>query len=92
MASAKIEASGVKVDFKTASTGVLVFVVGATMATLGGILRNEYQTVGIPGYGAGDPKAAESLARFKSCREQHADELADCFAQGYYKINEEALK
>jgi hypothetical protein len=90
--AAKVEASGVKVDFKTASTGVLVFVVGATMATLGGVLRNEYRTVGVPGYAAGDPKAAESLAWFRSCHEKHADELADCFAQGYYKINEEALK
>jgi hypothetical protein len=95
VATTTVEAAGVKVDFKTASTGVLVFVVGATMVTLGGVLRNEYQTVGAPGYiavGSADPKAEESLKRFKTCRQQYPQALADCFAQTYYQINKEALE
>ncbi|MBO9545342.1 hypothetical protein [Caulobacter sp.] len=91
-----IEAVGLKVDFRTASTGVLVFVVGATMVTLGGVLRNEYSTVGVPGYvttAGPDAKAQESLARFKFCEKNHPPEdLAACFAPSYYEINEEALK
>jgi hypothetical protein len=34
-----------KLDFKTGSTGVLIFFVGAVMTTAGGVLKNEYATV-----------------------------------------------
>jgi hypothetical protein len=42
------EAGGVKFNFKTGSTGAVVFVIGAAMATAGGVMRNEYKTVEVP--------------------------------------------
>ncbi|WP_321948304.1 hypothetical protein [Paraburkholderia sp. J10-1] len=41
-----------KVDFKTASTGLVTFLIGAGMAYGAGIIPNEYTTVGVPRYGA----------------------------------------
>jgi len=89
-----VEVAGLKVDFKTASTGVLVFVVGATMVTLGGVLRNEYATVGVPEYvlEGKDPNAEASLERFRFCKANNQASLSDCFAQAYYEINKEALQ
>jgi len=45
------EAGSLKFDFKTGSTGVGVFVIGALMATAGGVLKNDYSTSKIPMYG-----------------------------------------
>ena len=39
---------------KIASTGVLVFVIGAGMATIGSTLKTEYQTLGVPSFSDGE--------------------------------------
>jgi hypothetical protein len=47
-------AGGVKesatINLKVASSGVAVFVLGASMAAAGGLLPNKYTTLGVPGY------------------------------------------
>lgn len=72
-ADATVESSGVKVDFKTSSTGAVVFVIGAAMAAAGGILKNDYNTVPIPGYidrgdGAAQMEHARTVEIFQECR------------------------
>ena len=42
------EGAGLKLDLKFGSIGAAVFVVGAAMAAGGGLLRNDYHTVGLP--------------------------------------------
>lgn len=86
----------VRIDFKTASTGALVFLVGAVMATAGGVLKNEYKSVPLPEYIALDssgPSAEEAstLEAYQTCKEagEHFDA---CFLSLYQQINEEQLK
>jgi hypothetical protein len=86
----------IKIDFKTASTGALVFLVGAVMATAGGVLKNEYRSVPLPQYiltDASGPSEAEttSLKAYRECKSA-GDEFAACFASLYGQINMEELK
>ena len=92
----KISFLDVKLDFRTASTGALVFVVGAAMATAGGVLRNEYTTVGAPQYVyAGGPSQAEtdSLNAYRTCKAQARPAVfGECFASLYAQVNGEQLR
>lgn len=49
-----IQASGEGSEFKfnvaTGSTGLAAIVIGAAMSTMGGVLKNDYQTVAVPRY------------------------------------------
>lgn len=47
------EGAGFKLDVNFGSIGAAVFVVGAAMAAGGGLLRNEYHTVGLPQFQGG---------------------------------------
>lgn len=88
-------------DFKTGSTGVAVFCVGALMATLGGVLKNEYTTSTIPSFetvrvstsaSAGLPVTyQQSLDAFKKCA-SFKENSETCFMQAFLLINKEALK
>ncbi len=86
----------IRIDFKTASTGALVFLVGAVMATAGGVLKNEYKSVPLPEYialessGPGAEEAS-SLEAYQTCKEA-GDHFAACFLSLYQQINEEQLK
>lgn len=62
--------AGVTFDFRTGSTGAIVFVIGAAMATAGGVLKNEYQTVPIPTFQltSADKGADEVFAQAKELR------------------------
>lgn len=88
----------VKVDFKTASTGVLVFVIGAAMATTGGVLRNDYATVPVPPFtangeadGGVTANYAYSLDAYRQCMKLPASERDGCFSRSFASINKEAL-
>lgn len=93
-ASGTAELSGVKFDFKSGSTGVVVFLVGASMATMGGVLKNDYSTVPIPQYVQmeANPNHARSIKAFIECRKFDGDKFKDCFVGLFQRINEEALK
>ena len=83
-AEGAFDAAGIKFDFKTGSTGAVVFVIGAAMAAAGGILKNEYQTVPIPSYvdrldGEEQRKYAISISRFKQCSKQDQSIKYECF-------------
>lgn len=45
-------AANVSFDFKTGSTGVAIFIIGALMVSLGGLLSNSYKGSSIPSYQA----------------------------------------
>ncbi|MDH7975368.1 hypothetical protein QH494_24540 [Sphingomonas sp. AR_OL41] len=83
-------------DLKTGSTGVVVFVLGAAMATAGGVLRNEYSTVPIPGFVQveGIPAGADerTIAHFKECRALGGAAAQECFFKTFEKVNAEALQ
>lgn len=75
------EAAGVKFNFKTGSTGAIVFVIGAAMATAGGVMRNEYQTVEVPkfqsvmlGSATAVPKTAPSAVLPSSSEKSAAED------------------
>ena len=93
-ASGKMQ--GLNFDVKTGSTGVAIFLVGAVMATLGGVLKNNYKTSEIPTYtvlSKGDYSESyeKSVAAYKTCRDQKTDfEL--CFTQIFFQINSSVLK
>jgi hypothetical protein len=70
------KALGTKLNLKIASTGVVVFVVGATMAALGGLLINQYKTIDIPRFGgtteATVPISAQRiLDEYDKCHSQY---------------------
>lgn len=44
------EVGDFKFDFKTASSGLSAIVIGSIVATMGGVLKNEYRTVPVPNY------------------------------------------
>lgn len=92
---------GVSFDFKTGSTGVAVFCVGALMATIGGVLKNEYTTSTIPSFGEVSMPASfsrdqsvsyrQSLDAFKKCS-SFEENSEVCFMQAFLQINRDALK
>ena len=95
-AEAHAEAGGIKFDFKTGSTGVAMFCVGAVMATIGGVLKNDYQTSEIPKYESmaisGSRIAYQkSIAAYRSCSKQGKN-FEPCFSQIFFQINQESLK
>lgn len=82
---------GVQIDIKKASTGVLVFLIGAGMATAGGVLKNDYSTVKIPMFGddvAGKviERDRRTVAAFNACKEQGGN-AEKCFYQIFELIN-----
>ncbi|WP_273426062.1 hypothetical protein [Marinobacter sp.] len=85
-----------KFDIRTGSAGVAVFLVGAVMATLGGLLKNSYQTSEIPSYthvvkSDYSSKHEKSVSAYKACRNKSSDfEL--CFAQVFFQINKSDLQ
>lgn len=83
--------AGVKINFKIASTGVVVFIVGTTMATLGGILKNDYGTVPIPKYHfPNDIAALERLKGYlEDCRLQKDVKTEECFLAMFKQIQTE---
>ena len=78
------EAAGIRLDFKTGSTGAAIFVVGAAMATVGGTLKNDYWTVPVPGYiDRGENSAGQAHARtiaiYRQCTKQQPAIADECF-------------
>lgn len=94
-AEAQMDVQGLKFDFKTGSTGAAMFLVGAIMATVGGVLKNDYQTSEIPIYSrmiSTEHLAYEkSLKAYRACA-QTDGELETCFAQIFFQINREFLE
>jgi len=102
-AEGAVSVKDITFDFKTGSTGVAVFCIGAMMATLGGVLKNEYTTSTIPNFGPVQTSSAampnqpvkylQSLDAFKKCAGLEEKESANnCFMQAFLQINKDALK
>jgi hypothetical protein len=84
----------IKFDFKTGSTGVLVFVVGALMATVGGVLKNDYSTVPIPTfyYNNAPSEYSKSIDAYNECKEKGKEIFQSCFIGIFEDINKGLLK
>ncbi|CUI91511.1 Uncharacterised protein [Achromobacter aegrifaciens] len=80
---AALAATDLKFDFKTGSTGLATFVIGALMAAAGGLLKNDYSTVGVPSFSA--ESGAYSTVDFRSilndCKVLPEDQIATCFVK-----------
>lgn len=87
--------ANVTVDFRTTSTGVLVFVVGAAMAAAGGLLKNEYRSNPEPNYvfamSSVTDTEAKSLEAYRTCK-AHPDVFEKCFASLYEQVNKDQLQ
>lgn len=96
------ELSVLKFDFKTGSTGVVVFVVGSIMALAGAIYPNKYVTSQIPVYSQLIPNATElekvkklhikSVNAYNLCMKNYPEESKKCFNQMFSEINKEYIK
>lgn len=83
------ETAGTKIDFKTASTGLAAFLIGAGMAYGAGMIPNEYKTVGVPTYGSGEEAADSSDTALRdflrqvvtSCSADPESTQGACFVQ-----------
>jgi hypothetical protein len=67
------EGGGGKFDFKTGSTGLVAFVIGAAMAAGGALLPNRYETVGIPSYVQMSGKVVTGTAASSGADSAHAE-------------------
>lgn len=94
------EGAGFKLDVRFGSIGAAVFVVGAAMAAGGGLLRNEYHTVGLPSF---QPSAPSQIGFVPAIRSfviecggaRSADGQLMCLEgsiEAFRKQNEEAAK
>jgi hypothetical protein len=73
------KSEGITFDVKTGSTGLAVVVIGAVMVTLGGVLKNDYSTVELPGFLGADSRDIKFIeSAFKAC-EKAGNESAACF-------------
>lgn len=76
-----------KLDFKTGSTGALVIVIGAVMATLGGVLKNDYGNNAIPPYKTYQESTRndEVTSIYNGCIEMNKQNsgAAECFINSY---------
>jgi len=75
------EVSGSKFDVKTGSTGVAVFVIGAVMATVGGVLKNDYATVPLPNFSSGAPQMDQLNRGREVCKAISGKDDSSCFAK-----------
>ncbi len=85
------EIESVKFNFKTGSTGVVIFLAGAGMAAAGGLLRNDYKTVPIPTYVYTTSQDRIALAYYQQCKVDHPAQLQACFLEKFeHSIAKEA--
>ena len=87
-----------KVDFKTSSSGVVVFCAGAVMATLGGVLNSQYTASTIPNFEASrsfnsnEGKSYRSAIHyFKECNKRQEKIKEACFYSAFKNTNEGKL-
>jgi hypothetical protein len=80
---------GVSFDIKTGSSGVFVFVVGAIMATAGGVLKNDYNTVPIPAYyyQTETIEHTKTLTAYRECMKLGPVVFDLCFKTAFEEIN-----
>ena len=90
-AKGSAEISSLKVDIRKASTGVFVFIVGAAMATAGGILKNDYTASRLPNFNGDKEQNAELIDVFKACKKQGGDSAAECFYQYFMNVHKGEL-
>ena len=93
-ATANASISEIKFDFKSGSSGIVVFVIGALMATAGGVLKNDYGTVPIPDflYTQQSNEISRSVSAYTECKKLGEARLLDCVVGVFEQLNQDALK
>lgn len=87
------KSNGLDLSFKSSSTGIIIFTIGAAMAATAGISKNSYSTVPIPSYSnQKNLKLTNSIEAYKQCHELETTEFRECFSKAFYEINKEVLK
>ncbi|MBV9510120.1 MAG: hypothetical protein JO303_07560 [Caulobacteraceae bacterium] len=98
---AGVRSKAITWDFRTASTGALVFAIGAAMTAAGGLIPNQYTTVGLPGIGASyqagsaiaQSRLDKSIEDYRLCKAKASPgHFGDCFATLFFQANEAELK
>lgn len=56
------QTEGFNFDVTVGSTGVAVFLIGAVMVTVGGVLKNSFSTVGVPTFSSSQPQSTTPAA------------------------------
>lgn len=90
-ASGQGQSGGLSFSFSTGSTGLAVVVIGALMATEGGVLKNDYSTVPIPSYLSSVSSSGGFPAQqaYSVCTEKAGEEVEACFLglfKQYFKV------
>ncbi|MEZ9764508.1 hypothetical protein AB4278_16595 [Vibrio splendidus] len=82
---------GFEFDVKIGSSGVLVFVIGAAMSTLGGVLKNDYATVPIPPYVQNSSEIDNVAEFYLGCNKLSDQKLVvmECFWDSYESMIKE---
>lgn len=85
--------AGIDLSFRSTSTGIIIFTIGATMAATAGISKNSYSTVPIPSYSnQNNQNLTKSIAVYKQCKVFETNKFRECFTKSFYEINKEELK
>jgi hypothetical protein len=92
--------AGTEFNFKTTSTGLIVFIAGALMASGGALLNNQYITAAIPGYiqvfnkseTSNHDKSEKLVALYKSCRKYDEGKFQQCLAAMIKSLYKDELK
>ncbi|KPH93086.1 hypothetical protein AMS58_19360 [Pseudoalteromonas porphyrae] len=76
-----------KFDFKTASSGLSAIVIGSIVATMGGVLKNEYRTVPVPNYVNSTPILTKKnfVSLIEKCKQQAPSNPNQCVVMGLKK-------
>lgn len=84
-AEALVSADSLSFNFKTGSTGAIIFVVGALMAMAGGIIKNEYNTVPIPDYAYDEIQLEHFplITVFERCKKEDEKKISQCIAKKF---------
>jgi hypothetical protein len=100
-AEATAQGLSVTVNFKSASTGLVTFVVGSALATIGGVLPNDYTTAPIPSFAIANSTSTDktsandqAIAAFRDCKLKYQEEskFQNCFADIFRQLNDGALR
>lgn len=80
-------------DLKTGSSGLAAFMIGAVMATMGGVLKNEYKTVPVPDFVFKSKHAPLSVKDFnglsEACKKRLPNNVDQCIVNGLNARNKD---
>jgi hypothetical protein len=85
---------GFSLNIQAASGGVVVFLAGAAMSAAGGLLSNEYTTVGTPEFAQvlSDGVDQQLAGYYQECKQSAGAQYKDCFTDQYEILHPDLAK